>query len=361
MITILLVDDQALLCEMLKTWLDVEKDIDVLGVAHNGQEAIAKVEELQPDIVLMDIDMPQMDGLQATKIISQRFPKVRVIFLSGHDDDVYLGKSLRAGAKGYLLKNTTAEELVKKIRSVHKNVNLLESVQNSDSLIPLQIQVEELIETYRLKLEDLLAQQNAHYSSDNLDNSANSANLAEIEQKLEQRLDELESKIDADQGSKFNQLENTNQSSWRSVRQELINVNSQFNQANRSLSSQFNQQIVSLRQDLDRKLSEALDDWSRQRAALQEWAVQRDEMRPDLEDYELKNRQELISVLNPMRASLEEVDQKLKATKGWLRACGLFTLLALAISGYVLLSQIKGDFLIDPNRITPSKNTSDVN
>ena len=85
MITILLVDDQALLCEMLKTWLDVEKDINVLGVAHNGQEAIAKVEQLQPDMVLMDIDMPQMDGLQATKIISQRFPKVKVIFLKDGD------------------------------------------------------------------------------------------------------------------------------------------------------------------------------------------------------------------------------------------------------------------------------------
>ena len=112
MIKILLVDDQALLCEVLKTWLDVEKDIQVLGVAHDGQKAIEAVEELQPDIVLMDIDMPQMNGLKATEIISQRFPQVKVIFLSGHDDDVYLGKSLRAGAKGYLLKNTTAEELV---------------------------------------------------------------------------------------------------------------------------------------------------------------------------------------------------------------------------------------------------------
>lgn len=347
MISILLVDDQALLCEMLKTWLDVEKDINVVGVAHDGQEAIAKVEQLQPDMVLMDIDMPQMNGLQATKIISQRFPKVKVIFLSGHDDDIYLGKSLRAGAKGYLLKNTTAEELIKKIRSVHKNINLLESVQNEDSLLPLQVQVEELIETYRLQLEDLVAQQNTHYSSDD---------LAQIEQKLEQRLDELESKIDANQGNKFNQLENKNQSSWRSVRQELINVNSQFNQANRSLSSQFSQQIANLRQDLDRKLSEALDDWSRQRAALQEWAVQRDEMRPDLEDYELKNRQELISVLNPMRTSLEDVDQKLKTTQSWLRACGLFTLLATLVSGYILMSEIKSGDLINPNNIAPGKN-----
>jgi YesN/AraC family two-component response regulator len=354
MINILLVDDQALLCEVLKTWLDVEQDITVLGVAHDGQEAIAKVEEFQPDIVLMDIDMPQMDGLQATKIISQRFPKVRVIFLSGHDDDVYLGKSLRAGAKGYLLKNTTAEELVKKIRSVHNNINLLESVQNDDSLIPVQIQVEELIATYRLKLEELVTKYDPHSPADN---------LSQIESKFGARLAELEGKISSSlSGDKLNQLEHKNQSSWKSIRQELINVNSQFNQANRTLNSQFNQQIENLRQDLDRKVSEALEDWSRQRAALQEWAVQRDEMRPDLDDYESKNRQELMSVVNPMRASLGDVEQQLKKMRGWVRTCGLLTLLAIAVSGYVLLSQLKsGDSLLLPSKMIPNKNTSDVN
>jgi YesN/AraC family two-component response regulator len=349
MINILLVDDQALLCEVLKTWLDVEQDINVLGVAHDGQEAIAKVEEFQPDIVLMDIDMPQMDGLQATKIISQRFPKVRVIFLSGHDDDVYLGKSLRAGAKGYLLKNTTAEELVKKIRSVHNNINLIESVQNDDSLIPLQIQVEELIATYSQKLEELVTKYEPVSATDN---------WSQIEEKFRTRLDELEGKIsDHIPEGKLNQLEHKNQSSWKSIRQELINVNSQFNQANRTLNNQFNQQIENLRLDLERKVSEALEDWSRQRAALQEWAVQRDEMRPDLDDYESKNRQELMSVVNPMRASLGDVDQQLKKMRGWVRTCGLFTLLAIAVSGYVLLSQLKsGDFLLSPSEIMPSKN-----
>ena len=349
MINILLVDDQALLCEVLKTWLDVEKDIQVVGVAHNGQDAIAKVEQLQPDIVLMDIEMPNMNGLQATKIISQRFPKVRVIFLSGHDDDIYLGKSLRAGAKGYLLKNTTAEELVKKIRSVHSNVNLLESVQSDDSLIPLQIQLEELIETYRLKLEEMIAKHNAQYSG---------KSLAEIEQKFDRRLDELESKIDVDREDKVSQLEQKNQSSWKSVRRELINVNSQFERANRSLSGQFEREMNDLRQDLDSKLSEALDDWSRQRAALQEWAVQRDEMRPDLEDYETKSRQELMSVVNPMRASLGDVDRQIKSVQGWVKACGLLSLLAIALAGYVLASQIKsGESLGIPSQLVPSGNS----
>ncbi len=332
MINILLVDDQALLCEVLKTWLDVEKDIQVLGIAHDGQEAIEAVEQLQPDIVLMDIDMPQMDGLEATKIISQRFPQVKVIFLSGHDDEVYLSKSLRAGAKGYLLKNTTAEELVQKIRSVYNNVNLLETIQNDSSLMPLKIQLEELIETYRLKLENIIETHNT---------TINPVYLERIEQDLEQRFNELESRVDTNQTNKINELEYKNQSSWKSIRKELININSQFNQANHNLSTQFNQQINNLRQDLDSKLSRALDDWSRQRAALQEWAVQRDEMRPSLEDYEAKNRQELMSVVTPIRASFGDLDKQIRTMRNWLLTSALLTLIALAVSGYVLMSQVK--------------------
>ncbi len=332
MINILLVDDQALLCEVLKTWLDVEKDIQVLGIAHDGQEAIEAVEQLQPDIVLMDIDMPQMDGLEATKIISQRFPQVKVIFLSGHDDEVYLSKSLQAGAKGYLLKNTTADELVQKIRSVYNNVNLLETIQNDSSLMPLQIQLEELIETYRLKLENIIETHNA---------TINPGYWERIEQDLEQRFNELESRVDTNQINKINELEYKNQSSWKSIRQELININSQFNQANRNLSTQFNQQINNLRQDLDSKLSRALDDWSRQRAALQEWAVQRDEMRPSLEDYKAKNRQELMSVVSPLRASFGDLDKQIRTMRNWVLTSAVLTLIALAVSGYVLMSQVK--------------------
>ena len=333
MINILLVDDQALLCEVLKTWLDVEKDIQVLGVAHDGQKAIEAVEELQPDIVLMDIDMPQMNGLKATEIISQRFPQVKVIFLSGHDDDVYLGKSLRAGAKGYLLKNTTAEELVQKIRSVYDEVNLLESIPNDSSLVALQAQLEKLLETYRLKFDNLLQQHD----------SVDLEYFEHIEQKLEQRLSELEGSLESEGRDRFKELEHKNQSSWKSIRQEIIDVNSQFERANRNLSAQFNQQISNLRQNLDKKLSSALNDWSRQRAALQEWAVQRDEMRPSLEDYEVKNRQELMSVVDPMKASFKDVEQQLRTMRNLLVVSGLFSLIALAISGYVLLSYPKSE------------------
>lgn len=342
MINILLVDDQALLCEVLKTWLDVEKDIQVLGVAHNGHDAIKAVEKLKPEIVLMDIEMPQMDGFQATKIISQRFPKVKVIFLSGHDDDVYLGKSLRAGAKGYLPKNTTAEDLVKKIRSVYNSVNLVEPTEDNTSIASLQIQLEELIESYRLKFENILEAHNTDLDTDYFDL---------IESKLEERLKELETKVKNNYTDKINEIEYKNQSSWKSIRKELINVNGQFNQANQNLSTQFNQQINNIKQDLDSKLSSALDDWSRQRAALQEWAVQRDEMRPSIEDYETRNRQELMSIINPIRVSFGDVDQQIRAMRNWMLVSGLVTLIALAVSGYVLTSQINsGDSSITPNK-----------
>lgn len=120
MIRILLVDDQAILCQVLQTWLERESDLEVVGTAHDSQTAIEQVETLKPDIVLLDIQMPGMDGIAATQIICQRFPETKVIVLSGYDSDTYLSNAIRAGAKGYLLKNTAAEDLAHTIRSVQK-------------------------------------------------------------------------------------------------------------------------------------------------------------------------------------------------------------------------------------------------
>ncbi|MDY6937675.1 MAG: response regulator transcription factor [Cyanobacteriota bacterium] len=120
MIRILLVDDQAILCQALETWLERESDLEVIGSAHDGETAIEQVEILKPDIVLLDIQMPGMDGIAATQILSDRFPETKVIVLSGYDNTAYLGNALRAGAKGYLLKNTAAEDLANTIRSVYK-------------------------------------------------------------------------------------------------------------------------------------------------------------------------------------------------------------------------------------------------
>lgn len=120
MIRILLVDDQKLLRQGLKALLELDPDIQVVGSANDGKSAIEQVEVLKPDVVLIDIQMPGMDGVTATKIISDRFKDIKVIILSGYDDEEYLADGLRSGAKGYLLKDTPAEELVNVIRSVYK-------------------------------------------------------------------------------------------------------------------------------------------------------------------------------------------------------------------------------------------------
>ncbi len=332
MIRILLVDDQTLLCEVLKTWLEVEEDFQVVGVAHHGEEAIAKVETLQPDIVLMDIDMPHMNGINATKIIGDRFPQVKVILLSGHDDDAYLGKSIRSGAKGYLLKNTTAEELAQKIREVNNNVNLLEIPGNLDNSVPLKAELEELIATYKQKFQQQLEQYKI--SVEDIEQ------IKQLDRKYHQRLSTLEAWLRDNQGLKISELEHKYKSNWESIRQEIVNVSTRFNEANRNLSSQFNQQLVNLKRDLDVQVTSALDDWSRQRAALQEWAVQRDEMRPSMEEYEAKHRNELMSVVNPLRASLRDAEKQIRMMRNGLLAGIILALLALTASGYLLVTNM---------------------
>jgi DNA-binding NarL/FixJ family response regulator len=105
MIRLLLVDDQNLICVGLRAMLEVEPDLEIVGIAKNGETAIEQVAALQPDLVLMDIQMPVMDGRVATRAICEQFPDVKVIVLSTFDDNQYVIESLRAGAMGYLLKN----------------------------------------------------------------------------------------------------------------------------------------------------------------------------------------------------------------------------------------------------------------
>lgn len=120
MIRILLVDDQKLIRQGLKALLELDPEMDIIGSASDGQAAVEQVDMLNPDIALIDIQMPGMDGVTATRIISERFPATKTIVLSGYDDEEYLAEALRSGAKGYLLKDTPAEELVNVIRAVYK-------------------------------------------------------------------------------------------------------------------------------------------------------------------------------------------------------------------------------------------------
>lgn len=331
MIRILLVDDQYLLCEVLKTWLEVEDDFQVIGVAHDGQEGLDKVESLQPDIVLMDIDMPGMDGLSATKEICEHFPHVKVIFLSGHDDDNYLGKSLRAGARGYLLKNTTAEELAAKIRVVHNQTNNVLPAGDSHDLDNVQNQVTQLMENYRYQFQQELEA----YKHSLVELSSNNSS---IDMSYEKRLYELEQLVKETKERDLAQFKQENLVNNESIRTEITNIYSQLSNANHTLGSQVNQQMVSLKHDLDNQLKNALDEWSRQRASLQEWAVQRDEMQLSPEELDSKYRQELVSWANPIRTSLRNADQQIKTLRTWLIATGAVACLAFTFSGWMLIS-----------------------
>ncbi|MGK7934458.1 MAG: response regulator [Xenococcaceae cyanobacterium] len=119
-IRILVVDDQKMIREGLKALIKTEMDLEVVDTAENGEDAIKKVEALQPDIVLMDMEMPGMGGMSATRAICQKFKDVRVLVLSTYDRQEYVSRSLGAGAMGYLLKGTPAKELTDAIRSVHR-------------------------------------------------------------------------------------------------------------------------------------------------------------------------------------------------------------------------------------------------
>ncbi|BAU11929.1 two component transcriptional regulator, LuxR family [Leptolyngbya sp. NIES-3755] len=119
-IRLLLVDDQQIIRQGLKSLLDVKPDLAVVGEAEDGQQAIAQVELLQPDVVLMDVRMPVMDGVAATRSIHERFSQTKVLVLTTFDDDEYVSQAIRVGARGYLLKDTHSDDLAAAIRAVHR-------------------------------------------------------------------------------------------------------------------------------------------------------------------------------------------------------------------------------------------------
>jgi DNA-binding NarL/FixJ family response regulator len=116
MIKILVVDDQMVVCEGLQAILGTVADFDVVGIGNNGEEAVEMVGRLQPDLVLMDLKMPVMTGVQATREIRTRFPQVKVLVLTTYDFDEWVFDAVRSGASGYLLKDTPREQLVAAIR-----------------------------------------------------------------------------------------------------------------------------------------------------------------------------------------------------------------------------------------------------
>jgi DNA-binding NarL/FixJ family response regulator len=125
-IRVLLVDDQALFREGLETLLSVHKDLQVVGQASNGQEALEVATKVQPDVILMDVRMPILDGVRATYLLKEALPQCRVIVLTTFDDDEYIFDALRTGAVGYLLKDVASAQLVEAIRAASRGESILE-------------------------------------------------------------------------------------------------------------------------------------------------------------------------------------------------------------------------------------------
>ena len=125
-IKVLIVDDQRLMREGLKTILDLENDITVIDIAENGKDALDKISKSIPDVVLMDIRMPIMNGVECTGLIKQQYPDIKVLILTTFDDDEYIIDGLKNGAVGYLLKDLPSAKLIGAIRDIHSGSSIMQ-------------------------------------------------------------------------------------------------------------------------------------------------------------------------------------------------------------------------------------------
>lgn len=144
MIRVLLVDDQSIVREGLASLLQTQPDIEIVGEAENGKVAVEQSLILNPDVVLMDIRMPIMDGVAAIKTLAQQAPEIKVLVLTTFDDDQYVVQAMANGAKGYLLKDTPSRELAQGIRSINQGYTqlgpgLFEKTRSSNSDFSMKI------------------------------------------------------------------------------------------------------------------------------------------------------------------------------------------------------------------------------
>jgi DNA-binding NarL/FixJ family response regulator len=119
-ITVLLADDNGVVRKEFRRILELEHDLEVVGEAKNGQQAVALVKKLRPALILMDVTMPLLNGLQATCQILEAVPATKVVMLSAYSDEAYIVEAINSGAMGYLIKHTSVDSVCHAIREVHK-------------------------------------------------------------------------------------------------------------------------------------------------------------------------------------------------------------------------------------------------
>ncbi|MEK4840932.1 MULTISPECIES: response regulator [Bacillus] len=158
-IKVLLVDDHTVVLKGLAFFLSTQEDLDLVGEANNGKEALVKVGEINPDVILMDLYMPEMDGVEATAYIKKEYPNVKVIVLTSFSDQAHVLPALRAGASGYILKDVEPDQLVEAIRSAYKgNIQLHPDIANA--LLSQTLPVEEKEEEPSIQVDVLTAREN---------------------------------------------------------------------------------------------------------------------------------------------------------------------------------------------------------
>lgn len=123
---VLIVDDDALIRDGLKLLLEIEDDIEVVGTAKNGQEALDLCKKLKPNLVLMDIRMPVMDGVLSTKLIKDSFNDIKIVILTTFKDDEYIKEAIKNGAEGYILKNQSSDSIIEGLRAVSKGTTVFD-------------------------------------------------------------------------------------------------------------------------------------------------------------------------------------------------------------------------------------------
>jgi DNA-binding NarL/FixJ family response regulator len=124
-IKVMLVDDHQIVLKGIAFYLSMQPDFELVGEAHNGQTAVEKAGELQPDVILMDLNMPIMDGIEASRLIAERYPAIRIVVLTSFSDRSHIVPALQAGAAGYMLKDVEPDQLAEAIRSAYKgNIQL---------------------------------------------------------------------------------------------------------------------------------------------------------------------------------------------------------------------------------------------
>jgi len=161
-IRVLIADDHPVVREGLSAMLNKQPDIEVVGEAGNGREAMEKARELGPDIVLMDLRMPEVDGVEAMRQIAATNPEIRFIVLTTYDNDEYIFKGIEAGARAYLLKDSPREDLFKAIRAVHRGESLIQpaiagKVLDRFAELSRQVQVPEALSDREVEVLRLMA------------------------------------------------------------------------------------------------------------------------------------------------------------------------------------------------------------